>query len=246
MRLPSALLPSGELYPSARPTKSRTGHNIMGLGMFRRLTYAALERQLNRAYRTRLASRGATAAGVFWRSSLSQIARFDALLGLAHKIFSHHPVSIADIGCGYGAMLDFILQQPAYRHTDYQGVDINPAMITACRQRHSAMAARFHVGKQPPNMVDFCLFSGTFNLTHGTDADLWLDYIFHNLSACLAKSRQGLILNLICKPKIKIERQIFYANRAAFIARANATLGPTRATTTPHVNDDVTFIITKP
>jgi len=218
----------------------------MGLGMFRRLTYAALERQLNRAYRTRLASRGATAAGVFWRSSSSQIARFDALLGLAHKISAHHPVSIADVGCGYGAMLDFILQQPAYRHTDYQGVDINPAMITACRQRHSAMAARFHVGKQPPNMVDFCLFSGTFNLTHGTDADLWLDYIFHNLSACLAKSRQGLILNLICKPEIKIERQIFYANRAAFIARATATLGPTRATTTPHVNDDVTFIITKP
>ena len=94
--------------------------------------------------------------------------------------------------------------------------------------------------------VDFCLFSGTFNLTHGANPDLWLDYIFYNLSACFAKSRQGLILNLICKPKIKIEQQIFYVNRAAFIARATDTLGPTRAITTPHVNDDVTFFISKP
>ena len=218
----------------------------MGLAMFRRLTYTALERQISRTYRNRLAGYGPTAAGVFWRSSSSQIARFDALLGLAHQVSRHQPISIADIGCGYGAMLDFILQQPAYRRTDYQGVDINPAMITACRQRHAAMAAKFLVGKQPSNLVDFCLFSGTFNLTHGANPDLWLDYIFHNLSACFAKSRQGLILNLICKPKIKIEQQIFYANRAAFIARATDTLGPTRAITTPHVNNDVTFFISKP
>ena len=152
----------------------------MELGMFRRLTYTALERQVSRAYRTRLAGYGPTAAGVFWRSSSSQIARFDALLGLAYKVSQHHPISIADIGCGYGAMLDFILQQPTYRRTAYQGIDINSAMITACRQRHAAMAGQFLVGKQPPNLVDFCLFSGTFNLTHGDNPDLWLDYIFYN------------------------------------------------------------------
>ena len=159
--------------------------------MFRRLTYTALERQLSRAYRNRLAGYGPTAAGVFWRSSSSQIARFDALLGLAHQVSWHHPISIADIGCGYGAMLDFILQQPSYRRTDYQGVDINPAMITACRQRHTGMAAKFLVGKQPLNLVDFCLFSGTFNLTHGANPDLWLDYIFTICLPALQKADKG-------------------------------------------------------
>ena len=132
----------------------------MGLAMFRRLTYTALERQLSRAYRNRLAGYGPTAKGVFWRSSSSQIARFDAILGLAYKVSRHHPISIADIGCGYGAMLDFILQQPTYRHTDYQGIDINPAMITACRQRHAAMAAQFLVGKSRQTWLIFVYFQG--------------------------------------------------------------------------------------
>ena len=213
--------------------------------MLRRFIYASHERQLNRTYRKRLANRGSTAQGVFWRSKTSQIARFDALLSIAHQLAPQKPVAIADIGCGYGAMLAFINKTPAYAQTVYHGVDINRAMIAACHQTFAAENTLFTIGNAPPKFVDFCLFSGTFNLTHSNDPELWMDYIFACLDRCMERARYGLVLNLLCAPKEKIESQIFSANRANFIRRAEATIGPTYAQSTKYISGDVSFVITR-
>ena len=213
--------------------------------MLRRLIYASHERQLNRTYRNRLANLGNSAQGVFWRSQTSQIARFDALLSLVHKLAPQKPVTIADIGCGYGAMLAFINKTPAYAQTIYHGVDINRAMITACHQTFPEENALFTIGKAPPKLVDFCVFSGTFNLTHSNDPDLWMDYIVTCLDRCMERAHYGLVLNLLCAQKAKIENQIFYADRGAFIRRAEAMIGPTHAQSTKYVSGDVSFVITR-
>ena len=173
--------------------------------VLRRLIFAGYERQLNRAYRDRLASKGRTAQGVFWRSQSSQFARFDALLSLVHKLRGYQPTSIADIGCGYGAMLDFINQSSSFRHIEYSGVDINRAMIAACRQKFPHQPYIFSTGNRPSSIVDFCLFSGTFNLTHSNDPALWSDYIFACLDRCMEQARYGLVLNLLCTPKPKFK-----------------------------------------
>ena len=213
--------------------------------MLRRLLYAGFERQLNRAYRDRLTSKGSTAEGVFWRSQSSQFARFDALLSLVHQLQGYQPTSIADIGCGYGAMLDFINQSSNFRNIEYWGVDINHAMIAACRQKFPHQTDIFSTGNRPSNIVDFCLFSGTFNLTHSNNTGLWIDYIFACLDRCMAQTRYGLILNLLCTPKAQIKKQIFYASRSDFIKRAEAHFGPTHAQSTQHVTGDVSFVITR-
>jgi hypothetical protein len=61
----------------------------------------------------------------------------------------------------------------------------------------------------------------------------------------MARARYGLVLNLLCAPKAKIESQIFYADRAAFIRRAVAMIGPTHAQSTKYVLGDVSFAITR-
>ena len=213
--------------------------------MLRRLLFAGYERQLNRAYRDRLASKGSTAQGVFWRSQSSQFARFDALLSLVHQMRGCQPTSIADIGCGYGAMLDFINQSTNFRHFEYSGVDINRAMIVACRDKFPHQPDIFSTGNRPLSIVDFSLFSGTFNLTHSDNTALWNDYIFSCLDRCMAQTRYGLVLNLLCTPQAQIKKQIFYASRGAFIKRAEAHFGPTYAQSTRHVAGDVSFVITR-
>jgi len=45
--------------------------------------------------------------------------------------------------------------------------------------------------------------------------------------------------------RTKITQQIFYANRAAFIRRAEQQLGPTHAQSTKYVSGDVSFVITR-
>ena len=213
--------------------------------MLRRLLFAGYERQLNRTYRDRLASKGRTAQGVFWRSQSSQFARFEALLSLVYKLRGYQPTSIADIGCGYGAMLDFINQSSNFRHIEYSGVDINRSMIAACLQKFPHQSEIFSTGNKPSSIVDFCVFSGTFNLTHSTDPTLWTDYIFACLDRCMARARYGLVLNLLCNSKTQIKKQIFYASRADFIERAKGQFGPTHAQPTQYVTDDVSFVITR-
>ena len=214
--------------------------------MFQRMKFAMLERRLTRAYKDRLAALGADPKGVFWRNQSTQIARFDALLSVVRTISPVAHPAVADIGCGYGAMLEFIQKTPRYQTMRYSGFDINAAMIGACTHKFAIQKQLFAVGKHPSAAVDFCLFSGTFNLCHTANLDLWEDYIFANLRDCWQCSRYGLVLNLLCAPKRHIQNQIFYADRQKFINRASQLFGPTRALSTPHVIGDVTFAITKP
>ena len=67
----------------------------------------SIEAGVIRAYTVALGRHGATPQGVFWNSAKSQNARFAALLAMirAHRAKADaHPPTIADIGCGYGAL----------------------------------------------------------------------------------------------------------------------------------------------
>ena len=213
--------------------------------MFQRMKFAALERHLTQAYKDRLAALGAVPKGVFWRNRSTQIARFDAILSIVCKISPVKHPSVADIGCGYGAMLEFIQKTRRYQTMSYSGYDINATMISACTHQFPNHKQLFAVGKHPSSAVDFCLFSGTFNLCHTANLDLWEDYIFTNLQDSWQRSRHGLVLNLLCAPRSRIQNQIFYAHRQKFISRASQLFAPTYALSTPHVTDDVTFAIAK-
>jgi SAM-dependent methyltransferase len=213
--------------------------------MLRRMTYGLLEHRLNRAYRARLLTRGASPEGVFWRSEATQIARFQTLLSMATKTAPDRSLSVADIGCGYGAMLDFIKANPGFCHMRYQGTDINQEMIDVCQRRFPDEKHLFIRASKPKEMVDFCLFSGTFNLTHSTDPELWTDYIFDCLTRCMKYCRFGMAFNLLCSSKTSIKQQLYYASRPQIISRSNAQLGSTTALSTPGVNNDVSFMILK-
>lgn len=213
--------------------------------MLRKVIFAALERRVNRAYKDRLAAVGPAPKGVFWRDRSTQIARFQALLDLIATVTPIANPSLADIGCGYGAMLDFMQTTPRYRHFHYMGVDMNTAMISISKKRFPSKKPLFFVGKRPPSPVDFCVFSGTFNLCLTMDISLWNDYIFTNLNSCWNYSRYGLVLNLLCAPQTQIKNQIFYAERQRFVTNFSRVFGPTSACSTPHVTGDVTFLISK-
>ena len=213
--------------------------------MLHKIIYAYLEHSLNRTYSDRLAIRGTTPSGVFWRNKSTQIARFEALLSVVKNIAPTPKPLIADIGCGYGAMLDFIEKTPRYKAFSYIGVDINRSMIAACKKRFPDQEQLFTVGKFSYSNVDFSLFSGTFNLCHTEDVNLWSDYIFTNLKKSWQRSRYGLALNLLCAPTSHVKNHIFYADRHSFITRASKTFGPTYAVSTLHVSNDVTFVISR-
>ena len=219
----------------------------------------SIDARINRAYARSLTRHGPTPQGVFWNSTKTQKARFAALTA---AIRAHHarilengrpqtgqheptPPVIADIGCGYGALLDYIDTQPALAGWGYRGIDVTPAMVEACTQRFPERAACFTTGKAPPAAVDYCLVSGTFNLCLINDADRWQRYILESLTPCWHASRRGIALNLLCADKALIRNNIYYASRDGIIAALQQRFGAVSWHPTRQVKHDVTFLITR-
>ena len=209
----------------------------------------SIEAGLNRAYGRSLRHYGATPQAVFWNSRKSQEARFAALLAmvsrdLAAKGRSDTAPVIADIGCGYGAMLDYMRARPGLSSWGYQGVDINAAMIRECRTRFASDKPRFTLGRTPASVVDYAVFSGTFNLCLIADEDRWPSYIIDCLAGCWPHCRRGMALNLLCRKQTGVSNRIYYADRDHMV-RALSRFGRVEAMPTVGVKHDVSFLVTR-
>ena len=97
--------------------------------MLNRISQKLFEASISNAYTRRFKEKGAAAEGVFWASKLSQTARFDHILSQIMAQDTSQNIHLADIGCGYGAMWEFIQKTPRFHNLVYSGYDINAAMI---------------------------------------------------------------------------------------------------------------------
>lgn len=213
--------------------------------MFKRLSQSLFEASIKSAYSRRFKEKGAQAEGVFWASQVSQTARFEQALADMKAEFASTSFSLADIGCGYGALFDYIRSTPAWRQIDYSGVDITPEMVSHCKREHPADKYRFSLGRRPKHLVDFAVFVGTFNLCHTNDFQLWEDYILRQLTASWARVRYGLILNITSLETARINNHIFYVNPEAFADKLARQFGPVSTTPTQFVSQDTTYVISK-
>jgi ubiquinone/menaquinone biosynthesis C-methylase UbiE len=135
---------------------------------------------------------GATPAGVDWRDGASQRTRFEQL----SKIFDAAGGAVLDLGCGYGAMLEFLREKDFAG--DYAGLDVAAEMIAAARERYSGdPRARFTVGSRPGQATDYVVASGIFNVrTNRSDAE-WRAHVEDTLIDMDRFSRRGFAFNCL-------------------------------------------------
>jgi SAM-dependent methyltransferase len=164
-------------------------------------------------YSEKLAIHGETARGVDWNGEESQTTRFEQLC----KIFdtknqSQDNLSLNDIGCGYGALYDFLRsrnQDPSYR-----GVDISKAMVQAARRRHAdELKAHFQVLSLPTEEADYGVASGIFNVRLNKSATEWSTYLQTTLDVINDTSRKGFAFNCltIYSDAEKMRDYLYYA-----------------------------------
>jgi trans-aconitate methyltransferase len=79
-------------------------------------------------YSEKLQRFGATPQGVDWNGDASQAMRFCQLSKIIQP--STH-FSINDLGCGYGALYDFLTTQ--HQNFSYSGFDISADMVTTAK-----------------------------------------------------------------------------------------------------------------
>lgn len=144
-------------------------------------------------YSEKLAQHGETPRGVDWNGEESQILRFKQLCKV---ITSPADFSLNDLGCGYGALFDFLVTE--YPKFSYLGADISDDMIRTAQKRTAEYAqARFITAAEPDQVADFGVASGIFNVRLGRSDTEWLAYFQDMLDVLDRTSHLGFSFNCL-------------------------------------------------
>jgi cyclopropane fatty-acyl-phospholipid synthase-like methyltransferase len=164
-------------------------------------------------YSEKLAQHGETPHGVDWNGEESQELRFEQLCKI---IDGRIRFSLNDLGCGYGALHDFLANR--YSGFSYSGIDVSESMIRSAEQRHRGMTqARFVLSSQPDDVADYGVASGIFNVRLGrTDAE-WQTYLEATLDILDRTSRLGFSFNCLTtySDAEKMRDYLYYADPCA-------------------------------
>jgi SAM-dependent methyltransferase len=161
-------------------------------------------------YAQKLHEHGATARGVDWSSEASQALRFDQLLQIAARA---DEFSLNEIGCGYGALVHYLITQG--RSFAYLGIDVSEEMIAAARIRYPQNdRVGFAVSATPDRPRDFCVASGVFNVKLNVPDEQWLSYVLAILDIMHEYSGHGFAFNALTRysdPE-KMRDYLYYAD----------------------------------
>jgi SAM-dependent methyltransferase len=164
-------------------------------------------------YADRLERFGPTPRGVDWNSAESQALRFSRLLEVVRPADSAASPSLLDVGCGYGALLDYVRERS--RALDYRGFDISEAMIAAARARHAGSAgAIFASDVRTLAPATYAVASGIFNVKLSFTVEEWREHVLTTLSALDRWSTAGFAFNMLSTYSDSHRRRddLFYAD----------------------------------
>ncbi len=162
-------------------------------------------------YSEKLAKHGDTPRGVDWNGEESQMVRFAQLCKIIDPKTPNF--SLNDLGCGYGALLDYL--RDIHANCTYLGVDVSQEMIkVAERRRTAADQARFITAAEPDEAADYGLASGIFNVRlERSDAE-WFDYLQATLDVLHRTSKLGFAFNCLTSYSDEERRRdyLYYAD----------------------------------
>ena len=158
---------------------------------------------IERYYTRRVTKHGATPLGADWRCRATQELRFVQLLKICD--FSR-PLSLNDVGCGYGALVAYLAERHAGTDVDYLGTDLSRAMISRAKRRWRGHGRRFVVSRAAPRVADYSVASGIFNVKLEQPVDTWRSFVADTLHAMHKTSRRGFAVNFMSPAAAANER----------------------------------------
>lgn len=161
-------------------------------------------------YSDKLRAHGETPRGVDWNGEEGQMLRFDQLTKI---IEDAGPCSLTDVGCGYGAYLEFLSSR--FDGMSYLGIDVSQEMVLAAQRRHASRKnARFLCDSHPGESSDYVVASGIFNVRMGRSDDEWWTYLKDTLDVFDGCSRHGFAFNCLTSysDADKMRDYLYYAD----------------------------------
>jgi SAM-dependent methyltransferase len=109
-------------------------------------------------------------------------------------------LTILDLGCGLGHLLDFIESDSSYRHLRYVGLDISPRYFAAAQARHPRhefiLMDVLAVDDALP-VFDYVVLNGVFNYRGPIEQKRMVEYWEQLTSIAYRHCRLGLAFNVM-------------------------------------------------
>ena len=204
------------------------------------------ESVLSKIYYQRFQKYGAKPQGSFWVSQTRQEQRFKIIIDEICKINKSKKIELSDVGCGYGALVTFIKSSGICKSVNYLGYDISQGLITQCKNEFSDLWVNFAVGTFPAVATQYCVMSGTYNMSATVNITEWENYVLASLLKCWQNTSEAMVFNLQNAKKAKITKEmIYYADSNSILNFCVSCLGPTKLITHEMLPNDVTFVVIK-
>lgn len=161
-------------------------------------------------YSAKLAEYGETPRGVDWNGEESQVLRFEQLSKI---IDQPSGFSVNDLGCGYGALYDYLCSK--YSTFAYHGLDVSGDMIGAAKARYANnRRACFAVAAEPSEIAHYGVASGIFNVRLGYDDVEWREHLSNTLDTLNHTSSKGFAFNCLTSysDTDKMRNYLYYAD----------------------------------
>jgi SAM-dependent methyltransferase len=144
---------------------------------------------------------------VHWNDAGTQALRFDVL---AQVIEDGAPVTVADFGCGTGALFERLAARAAPELAGYVGYDIVPGFVEAARARVTDPRARFELASEVTEDADYVLASGALTVRPAAVADQeWEEHVRERVAGLWARARRGLAFNLLVRDEEPLEDGLY-------------------------------------
>ncbi|MDP2369618.1 class I SAM-dependent methyltransferase [Rhodoferax sp.] len=185
----------------------------------------ALHRMVAGYYTDKVTRHGPTPAGVDWSCLPTQEMRFVQLLKLCD--FSQ-PLSLNDIGCGYGALLSYLKKRHRHASIDYLGVDLSAAMIThAKRLFGDRPLTAFEAAPHGTRVADYSVASGIFNVKLDQPLATWEQLVADTLRRMSRSSVRGFAVNFLTPPPAQSRTipELYYAPSQQWRTHCEQVLG---------------------
>jgi SAM-dependent methyltransferase len=185
------------------------------------VSYDKILVNVQRYYDAKVEAHGATARGADWNSAQSQQLRFRQLLKLCDQ---PGPFIINDYGCGYGALVGYLLEG-GYAFS-YLGFDISPQMIAKARELYPPKEQVTFVSDETLlREADYTVASGIFNVKLHTPQAEWEQLMLRTLDKMNGMSRRGFAFNVLTKYSDRelMRPDLYYADPLFLFDHCKAT-----------------------
>lgn len=156
--------------------------------------YASLLAEVRSFNDDQLKQHGHTPQGVGWNGVDAQLTRFEQVLKVLPP-GAEQLVSLNDIGCGYGALLEYLADRG--QSVDYRGFEVSEQMLARAKDLHSQSPTLTFKAFEQLAPADYSIASGIFGLSFSHSPDAWQKYVLDTLDLFDQNSVRGFAFNML-------------------------------------------------